>query len=354
MNRRIIVGIIAIATLQIGCSEEKTQEQRTHSVMTVQPQQTGTMSEKTLPGTIEAAREISFGFKTPGQIAKISVKEGDYVKAGQLLATLDDKDIRLDVEATQIQHDQLKREVERLEKLRASNSISGNDYDKAKSGLAQVEISLKASKNRLEYTHLYAPADGYVQSVQFEASEMVNAGTPVITLMDTKQMEVVCNIPASLYMERESMQSYSCRGRFSDGQWQTLRLLSISPTADANQLYKMRFSMSGNASQRMGGQNVTVRIGMSAEGSSTGLTVPIASVLNEAGKSYVMVLNEADSTVSRKEVEVGAMAGNGTLTVLSGLKGNEQIVKAGASRLTDGERVRVIGKGTETNIGNQL
>lgn len=66
---------------------------------------------KCYPGIVREAHTIGLGFKTAGQIERICVKEGDYVRRGQLLAELDAADYRLGVEALQIQYDQLEEEV---------------------------------------------------------------------------------------------------------------------------------------------------------------------------------------------------------------------------------------------------
>jgi len=54
---------------------------------------------------------LNVAFKTAGQIESVNVKEGDYVRASQLLASLDDKDYKLGLEALQVQYDQLSDEV---------------------------------------------------------------------------------------------------------------------------------------------------------------------------------------------------------------------------------------------------
>ena len=129
------------------------------------------------PGIVREAHTISLGFKTAGQIERICVKEGDYVRRGQLLAELDNADYRLGVEALQIQYDQLEDEVGRTKQLFDRKSISANDYEKAVAGLRQLGVQLQVNKNKLDYTKLYAPTDGYVQSVNFSPAEMVDAGS---------------------------------------------------------------------------------------------------------------------------------------------------------------------------------
>ena len=73
------------------------------SVSVTQPVALGGETTRTFSGVVKAANEVSLGFKTAGQIARIHVAEGDYVRKGQLLAELDDADYRLAVEALQIQ-----------------------------------------------------------------------------------------------------------------------------------------------------------------------------------------------------------------------------------------------------------
>lgn len=349
-----LLGVAFASAFMMSCGSDGVKKETVHSVILTEPKCGSAEIAKTMAGSIEEAREISVGFKVPGQIARILVKEGDFVKDGQLVAMLDDKDVKLELEATQIQYDQLKREVERLTKLKQSNSIAGNDYDKASSGLAQLSVALQGYKNKLSYTNLYAPTSGYVQSVNFEASEMVNGGTPIITLLDTKQMEVICNVPASLYMEKDKITSITCSGRFSDGSPVKLKLVSITPKADASQLYKMRLAIVDKTKKMVSGQSVEVKVNLDNKMACDCLTVPMASVINEADETFVMVFKSEDSTVVRKAIVLDGMKSEGRMAVKSGLNGSERIVKAGASRLQDGEKVRVLEEKSDSNIGDVL
>ena len=81
---------------------------------------TGTL---TYPGIVQEMHTINVAFKTAGQIAQINVKEGEYVREGQLIASLDDADYKLGVEALQIQHDQVSDEVSRVRELYKKNIL---------------------------------------------------------------------------------------------------------------------------------------------------------------------------------------------------------------------------------------
>lgn len=355
MKIRTILAVATAALLMTSCGGSDEAHKVTHSVMLVNPDMTMGAQTKNFSGVVEEAREISVGFKTAGQIARVFVKEGDHVRQGQVIAKLDDKDYKLGVEAAQIQYDQLSREVARLKKLHDARSISGNDYDKAASGLEQVRVNLQTYKNKLTYTTLTAPTSGYVQKVNFEAAEMVNAGTPIITLLDVKQMEVVCSIPASLYINKENMESFTCTGRCLEGKTLPLKLISITPKADGNQLYSMRLSLPSEvARERISGQNVEVSIQMKNASEATDqCSVPAAAVFNQEGKDYVWTYNAADSCVHRTAIETAGFDDEGRIIVKSGLNGTEQVVKAGAGALVEGEKVRVV-TSTISNIGDLI
>ena len=199
MNRTAILLVAASAVvLTAGSCKEKEQEavQQRHSVMVVTPGKSGGAQAKNFSGVVRERQSISVGFKTPGQITRILVKEGDRVTAGQLIATLDTKDYQLAVDAAQTQYDQLRGEVERLQRLHESNALSGNDYEKASSGLEQARINLQSKQNQLSYTRLTAPVSGVVQHVNFDPSEQVGAGTCVVELLNVARMEVEVSIPA--------------------------------------------------------------------------------------------------------------------------------------------------------------
>ena len=342
--------MMAVLGLLTACGSGSDNSQITHSVMTVEPIQVGGQSVKHFSGMVKEDAEISLGFKTAGQLQQIYVKEGDYVRQGQLLARLDDSDYLLGVQAAEAQYRQLRDEVGRLEKLYAGRSISKNDLQKAQAGLEQVEVNLKNNRNKVDYTRLYAPQSGYVQSVNFERSEMVNAGTGVFTLLSGGELQVEVSIPASLYVAQGNMERFEATIM---GQTYPLQLVSITPKADNNQLYRAVFAIKGvnrRESRITSGMNVNVDIHMGAENAKAGYQLPIHALFEDSGKSYVWVV-QRDSTVTRREVQLSGTDETGNALVSSGLQGDEQVVKAGVNVLLDGEKVKIVGQPSATNIG---
>lgn len=344
MKKYII--LLATAMLMCACGNEKSKV-TLHSVMTVKPERADGELQKHFSGIVKENAETSLGFKTAGQIERILVKEGDHVRKGQLLARLDAKDYQLGVNAAQIQYDQLKNEVERMRQLYEGKSLSGNDFEKAVSGLEQLGIQLQANKNKLDYTRLYAPQDGIIQSVNFEQAEMVNAGTPVFTLLDLHQMEVEVSLPQSVYALRDRFADIQC---VADGQTYPLHLISIIPKADNNQLYTTKLSL--GKVRLTAGQNVDVSISMTATVADN-MVLPLSCIFEDAGKTCVWTVS-ADSVVHRQEVGVSGTDDVGRAIITSGLTGQENIVRAGTNALRDGEKVKIISQPSGTNVGGLI
>ena len=345
--------VIAISVLACACSEGNDTATFRRSVYLTQPVQVSGNRVKTYSGIVEAVHEINLGFKTAGQISRICVKEGDYIHKGQLLAELDDADYRLAVEALQVQYDQLTDETKRTKQLFESKSVSANDYEKAVAGLKQLGAQLQANKNKLNYTRLYAPTDGYVQAVNFSRSEMVDAGTSVFQIMDVSHFEVVADIPVSEYLQRKNFTGFYCQT--TDGEQKIpMAFLSIVPKADGNQLYRLRLAFTEMSDMKLtAGMNIEVGIDIANNTACPGFTLPFSAVFQKEGKAYVWVLRN-DSTVTQRAVTLDNTDVAGHIRVTGGLTGNEQIVRSGSNVLLEGEKVRVIGEPSKTNVGELL
>ena len=353
MKNNPLFFLLVIPAILFGCSrKEKQAAPSLRTVKTVRVEDAGSGSESCYSGVVKEAKSINVAFKTAGQIESVNVKEGDYVRAGQLLACLDDKDYKLGVEALQIQYDQLSDEVGRLKELFEKKSVSENDYEKAKAGLAQLGVQLRLNKNKLDYTKLYAPVSGCIKTVNFVATEMVDAGTPVFVMMDVSNVEIIVDVPASEYRYKDSFKSFNCKS--SQGSSVPLKLVSVAPKADGNQLYRMTFrSEESRNSDLLPGTNVEVLIDRSgSQSKDSGLTLPVEAIRYDGTQAFVWTVCD-DSLLVRKDVAVAVTNRPGKVYV-SGIASGTEVVCAGAASIMQGEKVKVIGRHPESNVGGLL
>lgn len=326
-----------------GSKQEKAGEEEApaHNVFVISPEPVNGTGYVTLPAVVEEARTISVGFKTSGQIQRIYVKEGDRVHEGQVIAMLDTVDYALGISQLREKYNQIASEQERHTKLHATGNMSDNDYEKATSGLRQLALKLQLEENKLGYCTLKAPASGVVTKVNFEVSEMVDAGRPVIELMDISGMEAVVDLPVRLYSQRENFSYFQGEANLGDvDEAFEMQMLSLTPRADNSQLYRLRLSVPSNTGVTPG-MNIKVTISMRGD-ENCSVRVPMSCIFEKGGKKYVWIVTPEPGITFEREVTTEGTGENGCVTVTSGLTPGDVIVRAGVHHLVDGEKVNIL------------
>lgn len=354
MNKFIAFCSLLVVMAFSGCHHKETKP-FLRSVELVNPVRVGNESVKKFSGIVKEDEEISLSFKTAGQIEKIYVKSGDKVRKGQIIAKLDTKDYKLGVESAQVQYDQMTREVDRMKQLYEHKNLSGNDYDKAISGLKQLKMQLENNQNKLSYATLKSPVDGIIEDIYFEPSEMVNAGTAIGTLLKVENMGVEFDIPVNQYIELHDVLRYTCRMPYAPDHTIPMHFVSVTPKADGNQLYRVRLAFDSLNDLRMtAGMNVEVDIYTTNQKVNSGqLTLPLHAVFKDDNGTYVWVVDNQNK-VHKRSVSLVGMDENGNAIVSGGLTVQEKVVKAGVHVLQENETVHVIASPSDTNIGGLL
>jgi RND family efflux transporter MFP subunit len=349
-----ILAILAVLLITSCAPKQKEQAAITRKVKVATPQKDSAVLTRNFSGIIQETAETNLSFRVAGPIEKISVKEGDYVKKGQLVAQLDPRDYQIQVDAAQAQYEQMKSEFERLTELKKRESVSSNDYEKAVAGEKMLRSKLQHAKDQLNDTKLYAPYSGYVQSVKFSEGELIDAGMPVAKLLDTGSYSIEVDLPMSFFVHRESFTTFTCQQPVvSDSVFQ-LQLIGHKAKAGNNQLFTTKFRLPNQGDTGfLPGMNVEVAISYQSDCECL-LHVPLTSVFNKDGNAYVWLFNKEKSTVHKKEVQPDGLANEGRVRISSGISLNDIIVVSGVNALHEGEKVELLKPASETNIGGLL
>lgn len=308
------------------------------------------------PGKVKAAQDISLSFRVSGTIDRFFVDDGTPVRQGQLLVQLDPTDYRLQLEATEAEYRQVKADAERVMALYADSATSASLYDKATYGLQQMTAKYQHHRDQLAYTQLHAPFDGIVQKRLFEAHETVGAGMPVLSMIGSGRPEVEINLPAAEYIHRERFRRYYCTFDLYPGHRYLLKPVSITPKANANQLYTMRLQLEAEAGAPLPspGMSTLVTIRSTREEGAQ-LSVPTSALWQEEGETRLFRYDPATQTVHACRVEVGRPLSDGRILVTSDtLKEGDCVVSSGARLLKEGARVKPLEKPSPTNVGGLL
>jgi len=171
-------------------------------------------SEYRLAGQIVAVRHAQLGFRVAGYIKSINVRAGEVAKAGDVLATLDDRDFVIRLELARLRRDNVKVQLDTAEKelkrelqLQKENASTATTYDRVKAGADQARLGLRlaeletqAAADALKDTKLTAPYDCVVsEQLKFEGEGVQPAPpAPVLQVFDQAEPEISLSAPERL------------------------------------------------------------------------------------------------------------------------------------------------------------
>lgn len=314
----------------------------------------GGKSTVNYPGKIKAAENVKLAFRVAGPLKKVYVSEGEQVRKGQLLAELDPRDYQLQYDASLAEYTQVKEEADRVIELYRRGSVSVNEYDKAVAARKRVTALYNAQQNALNDTRLKAPFDGYIQHKYFSAPEIVNQGTPVLSMINDRYFEVEVDIPVTDYIRQADFTGFYAVADAFPGIHLPLELLDISRGADYNQLFNARFRLQHDTVKGLAaGMSVTVTISFRPAEDDLAV-VPVSALFQEEGESFIWLYDSLNRTVHKMKVEVEQLHKDGTVLVRSDLREGQRVISAGVNELKNGQKVKLLPPVSASNVGHLL
>jgi RND family efflux transporter MFP subunit len=359
MKKTMLMLCLLGLMMASACSSNSQGGEAIPTVKTDTVTRAGELTQLQFPGKVEAAKDIDMAFRVSGTIQRIYVKDGQKVAAGQLLAALDPTDYQVQLDATEAEYTQVKADAERVEALFADGGTTPQMNDKAVYGLKQITAKYQHHKDQLAYTRLYAPFAGSVQKHLFEEHETVGAGMPVISMVSAGTPEVEINLPAAEYIRRDKFTEFHCTFDLYPGNAYPLRLVSITPKANANQLYTMRLQLDKtDLPLPSPGMNTMVSIACATDEAQE-LTVGTGALLQQDGAAFVYIYKKVEGqdqgTLHREAVEVVRLLSNGRALVrCQALQPGMVIAGSGVHHLRDGQTVRPVPAISKTNVGGMM
>jgi RND family efflux transporter MFP subunit len=360
MQRKSVVAWgLLVAWWLAGCSEE--QPQQTEAV----PRPVKTMviggadasGVRSFPARIAAAARADLAFRVSGTVQDLSVKEGDRLKQGDLVARLDPTDYQIVVDDRQATFDKAEKNFDRGKQLVDSGAISRLDFDRMEAEYKTSRANLDTARQDLAYTELKAPFDGIIATRLVDRFEEVQAKQTIAVLQNVDMLEVKFDIPESIIRgirasgeeqrKEEVRNNIKVVANFQEqpGREYPLTFKELSTKADAKTqtfeaTYLMKQWEQGMVLPGMTA-NVTVDLSQYGSGEIT-FTVPVSAVVGDYKLDpQVWTVDESGMTVSPRTVKVGRLVGDG-IEVPEGLEPGARLVTAGTPFLVDGMRVSLM------------
>jgi RND family efflux transporter MFP subunit len=306
--------------------------------------------EYTLPalGTVESIHNPTISAETAGQIVTIEVSEGQSVAAQQLLATLDNTLHSIEAEKAagellrqKVLLDNQQREVNHLQRLAKSQSVSKDQLDDEQSQLQMLSAMLEVAKKQHQQalyleskTRVQAPREGLVAKRHVSTGDYVTPGEPLFDLVSVKKLQARLafseNHAASINVgEQVRLQSPASQARAAIG-----TVTSINPRINPKSRALDVLVEFDNPGGWYPGASVDATLIMGQ--SHDALTLPMLSVVRREGDDVVFVVD--DNHASKRIVKLGWRE-HDWVEVLEGLTAQDRVITEGSSLVSDGSQV---------------
>jgi RND family efflux transporter MFP subunit len=349
-----ILMVVALAPALTACDDAATSATATPA-RPVQVQRVvfaPTDENREFAGVVRARYETDLGFRVAGKIVARLINVGDRVRAGDVVARLDPRDLQLQVESADAELTaatsnlaQAAADELRYQNLRTRGYAAVADYerkkaakDEAEGRMERAQRALDLAQNQLAYADLKADADGVITATLAESGQVVALGQAIARLAHRGEMEAVVALPETRL--NEARQSDASVRLWSDPNRRfSARLRELSPQADAaTRTYAARFTIENPDDTVALGMTATVVLSRPTD--TMVAKVPLAAILNRGTGPTVYRVDDA-GVLERRSVIVSSFNEVAAL-VTSGLEDGDQIVTLGAQMLEAGQKVRAV------------
>jgi RND family efflux transporter MFP subunit len=294
-------------------------------------------------GTVATKDEWELSFKVGGLLAAVEVHEGQAVRRGQVLATLDPTELSAGVRQAREGAVKARRDAERLALLAGTDAAPRAAADDTRTAAAVAEAALAAAEFNLRHATLVAPDDGWIDRRLAEPGEVVAPGRPVLhlsgrgrgfvvraALPDRDVLGLAPGAPATVTLD-------AAPDRPLPG-----RVAEVARAAGRGTgTYQVEIAVDPAALGAPLLSGLTAKVEIARRVPAAG-AVPIAAVVDGDGERGAVFAVEGDRA-RRVPVRIAFLQGDQAV-LAAGAEGLTQVVTEGAPRLADGRRVRLAGQ----------
>jgi len=322
-------------------------------------------------GTVTASNTATVRPRVDGQLVRIHFREGQQVRAGDLLAEIDPRPFRIQLEQAtgQLTRDEAllaaaRVDLERYRGLLAKDSIAKQQVDTQEALVRQYRGVVEADQAQVDnarlqlgFTRITAPAAGRLGLRQLDVGNNVRSTDAggIVVITQTQPIHAVFAIPADslgpVVQRLQHGEPLEVEAWDRDGRTRLTRgrLLSVDNQIDvATGTVKLKAEFANRDEQLFPNQFVNIRLRVEQRRNS--LLLASAAIQRNAQGSFVHVIDPENQTVSPRPVRLGPSNGE-LVAVEDGLQAGERVVLDGTDRLRPGSRVEVLSLDGRTLAG---
>ena len=304
-----------------------------------------------LTGVVEPTRVAKMGSPAEGPIVACPVREGDHVRAGQLLARLgrargDDAA----ASAARVELERERVELRRVERLVETGAIPAEELDAAKVKVSAARARFANAAEKLGDYRIVAPWDGVVSKVHVAVGDFVSARDTLIEVFDPESFVLRAAVPESASIRVSQATAVEVELDAHPGRRFRGEVIRLYPELDRRTFTRtIEVELEDEVALVPG---MFARLKLTLSSAPEAIAVPIEAVLHreDAGPAVFVISEQAKAI--RRQVKTG-IEEPGLIQITAGLEAGEKVAVAGHGRLRDGMKVRRAGKAGKSPGGGE-
>ncbi len=342
MNIRILFQLVVLTFILNACSQKGGTIEQHKDKIYVKAYKVGLQEEKTTSnylGVVEEEISASISFPLTGNIDAIKVSEGQKIKQGDLLATLNDYSLKNAHSMALATLNQAEDAMQRIQMLYDNRSLPEIQYIEMQTNLEKARATEAIARKNMNDSKLKAPFSGVVGKIKVEAGENVLPNEPVLTLLKISNVHVKVAVPENEINKLKVGQSASVRISAVSDDLFSGKVISKGVISDAiSHTYPVLILVENNDFLLLPGMVSEAQI--NSGNSNSKVVVPNNSILIDGdGNYYVWKLMQGKAT--KQVVKIGKQNHNG-VEILNGLIHDDVIITDGYQKVSNGQKVEVL------------
>lgn len=287
-------------------------------------------------GSLMANESVNLTTESSGKVQHIYFKEGQQVKKGMLLLTLDNSDLKAQLDKANLQANLLKKELDRKTKLLAINGISKEAYDQAESNYKSAEADRDLIAAQLSKTKIIAPFSGKIGLRNVSEGAFVNSNTVVASLQQLNPLKLQFSLPEEYAANLQKGAQVNFTLANNDSTY-SAKIYAMEPDIDVDtRSIKIRALVDNNRRQLLPGAFAKVSVSFATIPNA--ILVPSDAVISALNKNSVLLYK--NRKVKEQSIKV-AYHTDAEVLVSSGIQPGDTIITTGLLILKNGMHVKI-------------
>jgi RND family efflux transporter MFP subunit len=331
-----LIAVACVAFVLSGCGQK--QEHPTAPALPVTTVRTQVIESKSrvateeVVGTVRAKLRSVLEGKVSGKIEQMLVVPGQQVKAGELLAVIDAREVQARYDQAVALRQQAEADLKRFTSLFEQKILSQAEFDNAQAKARVAIASVTEAETLLGYTKVTAPFAGVITRKHADVGDLATPGKPLVDMEDSTALRLEADVPEAVVGKLTLGDKLSVR--ISALEKELAGVVSeIAPAADPNsRTFLVKLDLPGTTGLRAGQFG---RVAMPV-GETAALRVPVAAVIQRGQMELVFIVS--DNKAQLRIVKTGKRIGD-EVELVSGVAAGEQVVVENVAELMDGQPV---------------